>query len=508
MDARSLKKPKLEEPDGDVLDDKEGEALQLLIKHRSAEVHDLKKKVAFYQSELESAEKRLVSAELKLARLRSSSAKASNEMRAGGQTLGNDSNSCRASRPQLVIPALGHSANGALLFRGPSKSGPHLTVEYSRGESSTGLKVSSDPQEMKKKQKKGGGITEQKEHKDLIPSVRTCSSSCIIGFQSGNYISSQHKRKLRSLVLCPTNDQIFATSALDAVVNLWQLQDKGSGALRLGTTDCATPRQRRWPEDLTWHPDGNMLFCVYSADDGDSQVSILDLNVTGKKRVTFLAEKPHAKGIINSIIFIPTVDSCFATGGSDHAVILWQEKDGAWKPKTLHLNQHSSAVMGVAGLLQKNILLSVGSDKRIVGFDLLAGRSEFKHQIECKCMSVLPNPCDFNLFMVQTGAPRVQLRLFDIRLRGTEIHSFGWKQDSSESQSALINQAWSPDGWYLSSGSMDPAIHLFDIRYNGKEPSQTVHAHQKRVFKAIWHQSIPLLTSISSDLSIGFHKVR
>lgn len=102
--------------------------------------------------------------------------------------------------------------------------------------------------------------------------------------------------------------------------------------------------------------------------------------------------------------------------------------------------------------------------------------------------------------------PGEQLRLFDIRLRQTEIHVFGWKQESSESQSALINQAWSPDGLYLSSGSADPKIHIFDIRYNGSGPSQSVQAHQKRVFKAVWHQSMPLLTSISSDLNIGLHR--
>lgn len=113
--------------------------------------------------------------------------------------------------------------------------------------------------------------------------------------------------------------------------------------------------------------------------------------------------------------------------------------------------------------------------------------------------------CMFPLYFVRS--PGKQLRLFDVRLRKTEIHAFGWKQESSESQSALINQAWSPDGYYLSSGSADPTIHIFDIRYKSSNPSQSVQAHQKRVFKAVWHQSVPLLTSISSDLNIGLHRI-
>lgn len=99
-----------------------------------------------------------------------------------------------------------------------------------------------------------------------------------------------------------------------------------------------------------------------------------------------------------------------------------------------------------------------------------------------------------------------QLRLFDIRDRQKEVHSLGWKQESSESQSALIHQAWSPNGLYISSGSVDPIIHIFDIRYNSHKPSQSIKAHQKRVFKAVWHPTLPLLISISSDLNIGLHE--
>ncbi|GFZ17311.1 transducin family protein [Actinidia rufa] len=229
---------------------------------------------------------------------------------------------------------------------------------------------------------------------------------------------------------------------------------------------------------------------------------------TKEARVHFLDAKPHVKGIINNIVFMPWDNVCFVTGGSDHAVMLWTEKEeNSWKSKALHRSLHSSAVMGVGGMHHKQIVLSAGADKRIIGFDLSTERVDYRHQIDSKCMSILPNPCDFNLFMVQTGTPERQLRLFDIRLRQTEIHAFGWKQESSESQSALINQAWSPDGLYITSGSADPVIHIFDIRYNAHKPSQSVKAHQKRVFKAVWHHSFPLLISISSDLNVGLHKI-
>ncbi|KAK9292923.1 hypothetical protein L1049_020904 [Liquidambar formosana] len=51
-----------------------------------------------------------------------------------------------------------------------------------------------------------------------------------------------------------------------------------SGASLLSTTDCLSPKQRRWPEDMAWHPQGDSLVSVYSADGGDSQISVMDLN--------------------------------------------------------------------------------------------------------------------------------------------------------------------------------------------------------------------------------------
>ncbi|MFS8034186.1 putative beta-galactosidase [Helianthus anomalus] len=49
-----------------------------------------------------------------------------------------------------------------------------------------------------------------------------------------------------------------------------------------------------------------------------------------------------------------------------------------------------------------------GADK-IIGFDLQSEIADYSHRIESKCMSVVPNPRDLNLLMVQTGAPKRQL---------------------------------------------------------------------------------------------------
>ncbi|KAL7139723.1 hypothetical protein ABFS83_09G072700 [Erythranthe nasuta] len=552
-----------EEKDGEIDEQfmkEQEEALLALVDHRTKEVGHLNQRIMYYRTQLEEAEKRLEDTQSKLARLRGRNAvKASRNLSNGRENVntkkrsaspitkddvssqrdsqshqtqvtvkpsgdssiatkkppspfdknGDSSQNQTQSRPQLLIPSVAATKNAQPVTTKESENKVTSSVAKSKGEKAR--KKSPEPEKVETQPNKGTTVKlEQREHSDLIKSIGKSSSAVTIRCQTGCLLSSQHKRKLRSLVLCPTNDQLFVTSALDGIVNLWQVQGRGSGATLLSATDCQSDKQRRWPEDIAWHPRGDKLFSVYSADGGDSQISILNLNKGKEKtRVSFLEDKPHTKGIINSIMFMPWDEKSFVTGGSDHAVILWNQKDGedVWKPKSLHRNHHSSAVMGIAGMQHKNIVMSAGADKRIIGFDATTGRADYKHQIDSKCMSVLPNPRDFNLFMVQTGTPERQLRLYDLRLRQMEIHAFGFKQESSESQSALINQAWSPDGLYMTSGSADPVIHIFDIRYNAHKPSQSIRAHQKRVFKAAWHHALPLLISISSDLNIGLHKV-
>ncbi|XP_047071282.1 U5 small nuclear ribonucleoprotein 40 kDa protein [Lolium rigidum] len=487
------------------------EAVLALIAHRERVVEQYKLKLAQYQSLLDNAESELAVAR---ARYRDRAPPSRNppapppDRRTPPPVQRDPKPSQPAqkapapqTRPQLVIPG----TNSRPAPRAPAPRTEPAPRPKKAAAADAPSSSSMAPQDRQKKaDKKPKREIVQREPQNLIQSVRK-SSPTLLKFYGSHLVPSQHKRKLRCLELCPANDQLVVTSALDGMVTLWQVQSSGPTISSLSTTNCFSPKQR-WPEDVAWHPDGDTIFAVYSADGGDSQVSMTNLNASGQKKVTFLPAKPHTKGIINNINFMPWSDTCFLTGGSDHAVILWQEKDDSWNHKRVHKDLHSSAVYGVAGLQQRKTIVSVGSDKRIISYDLSAERTEYKNLIDSKCMSVLLNPCDFNLYMVQTASPGRQLRLFDIRLRQTEVHAIGWKQSNSESQSALINQSWSPDGWYLSSGSADPVIHIFDIRYHGQTPCQSVQAHHKRVFKAVWHQTFPVLTSISSDLNVAIHK--
>ncbi|EOA20119.1 hypothetical protein CARUB_v10000397mg [Capsella rubella] len=347
-------------------------------------------------------------------------------------------------------------------------------------------------------------------HDELIALIGRSSLRPTIEGRTVGMLPSCHTKRMRSLALSPSSRELFATSALDGAVHFWKLQSDRSTATLFNTVNRVAVDQKKWAEDIAWHPHKSALFSVYTADEGHPQISAIYLNESGGScESKFLEDRPHSKGLINRIMFTPWDDPCFITGGSDHAVVLWrdQSENNAWKSTLLHRDSHSSAVMGVAGMRHNNLVLSCGDDRRFVGFDAREEKVTFKHRLDNRCTNILPNPRDFNLVMVHTRQLDRQLRLYDVRLPQTELFSFGWKQESSESQSALINQSWSPDGLHISSGSADPVIHIFDIRYNAPSPSLSMKAHKKRVFKAEWHSSHPLLVSISSDLSIGIHKL-
>eukprot|EP00250_Pteridium_aquilinum_P009339 c18606_g2_i1 orf=101-1735(+) len=495
------------------------QALAQLVEDRSAEVQKAEDDVRKAELQLAKARKRLADAEVQLGRKQrhltsnapfsiSSSVKVKTEHDSDTPVReSTDKDAGISNKPPLLIPGSNGSAKGGSSKRLQEPGSSSATGTRSEGVSSALKKVKTS------KTDSGGPVVnrpvkkraEPKESVNLVPSIRGSRSPSLLRMLQPNYASSQHKRKLRSLAVNPTSNQICATSALDGVINLWQIEGKGTGLTLLSSVDCLSPKERRWPEDMVWHPSGDSLIACYCADGGDNQVAVI--NSSAKIKTQFLDDKPHVKGIVNSLVFLPWGNDIFVTGGSDHAVCLWEEKETneglKWKAKTLHRNQHSSAVMSVAGLQNKEMVLSGGADKRVVGHDMRYNRSYVCYTLESKAMGVLPNPADFNLFMVQTGTPGHQLHLYDIRVQRTELHVFGWTQDSSDSQSAHINQTWSPDGYYIASGSTDPKVHIFDIRYNSKEPSQSIRAHQKRVFKAAWHHTLPLLISISSDLSVG-----
>uniref|UniRef100_A0A0D3H221 Uncharacterized protein n=1 Tax=Oryza barthii TaxID=65489 RepID=A0A0D3H221_9ORYZ len=124
----------------------------------------------------------------------------------------------------------------------------------------------------------------------------------------------------------------------------------------LSTTNCFSPKHR-WPEDVAWHPHGELIFAMYSADNGDSQVSVMNRSISGQVRT--LLEVAHF----------------FTSIASDHAVNKKMIHGTTRKCRRICILLLSWVLLDYS---KKNAILSVGSDKRIIPFDLAAGRAGSK----------------------------------------------------------------------------------------------------------------------------------
>ncbi|GJS56939.1 RNA-directed DNA polymerase, eukaryota [Tanacetum coccineum] len=126
------------------------------------------------------------------------------------------------------------------------------------------------------------------------------------------------------------------------------------------------------------------------------------------------------------------------------------------------------------------------------GSQLLAGRLR---RLE---LSVYSSGDDLSSIM-KLGCPAQSLRK-DIGLKGSVVLSGGLKK-------LMVRLQWSPSGLLLSSGSRDNKIHFFDIRYARADPLTSIQVHNKRVFKAVFHPTCPVMISISVDKRIGYHNI-
>ncbi|KAG5014410.1 hypothetical protein JHK82_020097 [Glycine max] len=68
----------------------------------------------------------------------------------------------------------------------------------------------------------------RKELEELFPLICKSSSPGSVFCQKlSSQLPSLHKKRVRRIAVCPVNDHRFVTSALDGVVNLWEVHSSG-----------------------------------------------------------------------------------------------------------------------------------------------------------------------------------------------------------------------------------------------------------------------------------------
>lgn len=202
------------------------EALVALIEHRSKEVQHLTNRISYYQTELKQAQERLNDTEAKLVNIRrkindkwnnhlpGSKKEMKTERKYTSSVDGESAQRQPQSKPQLLISKVSQKPSRPMtLSESGSKASPsrYNSPMKARRDKSNETPARSALEETKSQTVGAKRKLESKEHIELIPKVRSSSSPSLIHCHSSSHISSQHKRKLRSLTICPATDKLFIT---------------------------------------------------------------------------------------------------------------------------------------------------------------------------------------------------------------------------------------------------------------------------------------------------------
>ncbi|ELR17922.1 WD domain, Gbeta repeat, domain containing protein [Acanthamoeba castellanii str. Neff] len=262
-----------------------------------------------------------------------------------------------------------------------------------------------------------------------------------------------HTKKLRSLVFNPTTPNLLATCALDGFVKIWNLASAHSSLQEVASVNT-TSASKIYPIDMTWSSTGGQCAIVFNNGRAGNQPQLAIVDASK-------AETAHKLGLVR---YFPGQSNRLLTGGTDHTVVEWRI-DG----------EHTSQIQSMS--IADDILFTGGADRRFVAWNLPQDRLVWEERINEKVNFVEPSPADSNIIMIGNTGKSNQLALFDRRIQ-ERVVQLGWTPQTSVSMSQFIHPAWSPCGTLVSSGSTDPTIHMFDVRYArvGK-PSFSVAAH-------------------------------
>lgn len=316
-----------------------------------------------------------------------------------------------------------------------------------------------------------------------------------------------HTKKLRSLVFNPTTPNLLATCALDGFVKIWNLASAHSSLQEVASVNT-TSASKIYPIDMTWSSTGGQCAIVFNNGRAGNQpqLAIVDASkaeTAHKLGLVYIKDTPH-EGYPNQVRYFPGQSNRLLTGGTDHTVVEWRI-DGEVRTRLVHI-QHTSQIQSMS--IADDILFTGGADRRFVAWNLPQDRLVWEERINEKVNFIEPSPADSNIILIGTTGKSNQLALFDRRIQ-ERVVQLGWTPQTAVSMSQFIHPAWSPCGTLVSSGSTDPTIHMFDVRYArvGK-PSFSVAAHELRVLKAVFHPEYSgVLASISSDKKIGLHSL-
>lgn len=322
-------------------------------------------------------------------------------------------------------------------------------------------------------------------------------------------------RKGRHLSVNPMAQAYFATSADEGGLILWNYNHPRKEISKVvSLTPSSFRRDNACAEGVKWSPDGNRLAMAFRDPlDGTGEFCVVLLHELGlkdtnqpqdlpKSRIASMATTLHPKGI-SSIDWMPsgygtqvTSTKLVTTGGSDHAVVMWDEhatgsrsNDIDFQFNVLH-REHRSDIKALCIHSERNAIYTGGLDGLVIQYDLISQKTQLIMERRKPTISrineVLEHPHNPHLLLISSlGQSDHNLLLRDLRdraQRGTSMAAMNMTM-TGQSTSQYIVPRWSPAGMHVSCGSKSGCVNIWDVRMRGSLfpnvlPQQSLRVHR------------------------------
>jgi len=274
---------------------------------------------------------------------------------------------------------------------------------------------------------------------------------------------------------------------------------------RLANLNARTCRHAKFAESLSWNSSGTKVALIF-ADMLGAQVTIVNTSKLPKAKFRFLSPKPHSMPLTAVRFASGSAQDCLLTGSQDHKIFHWNI--GASAAANFVHQCHTSSILSLEVSNNNGYLCSGGADRKFICFSLDKSLVLIERVFVGKVNSVSSSPTREDTILISHTSKTEQLHVLDYRCKSS-VMKFSWCSKSTSVLSRYIFPSWSPCGNFIACGSVDPQIHIWDIRFSRQYglPTQSISCHRKRVLYASFHPvAINRLVSISSDRTMGLHR--
>ncbi|VDL62249.1 unnamed protein product [Hymenolepis diminuta] len=313
----------------------------------------------------------------------------------------------------------------------------------------------------------------------IIPAGMPGSMLRTSSLLSPNMLLTGHESEVFCVKFVPLDGNYVVSAGFDRQVFVWETYGECDNV-------AVMPGHGGAILDLAVSTDGELLYSASS----DKTVAIWDLNVC--QRVKKI--RGH-QNIVNSVDIARRGPQMIVSGSDDGTVRLWDRRQ-----KTEVQNfQNTYQVLSVTFNDTAEMIFSGGIDNIIKGWDLRKLDVAMRLSGHTDTVTGLALSPDGNFLL--SNAMDNTLRIWDVRPyappeRCTKIlygHMHTYEKN-------LLRCAWSADGQYVTCGSGDRYVHVWDTKT--RNLIYKLPGHSASVNETAFHPREPILVSAGSDKKI------